>query len=161
MIQKTSAVSLDRINPLGSTSEGGDESNPPQPSFPQQQQPSQDNDELDPLIMSLTRNDQIDDSSSGASKSVNAPLFGEIPIDGSLVVLLPAAVIGLVGFAMSVNIAMNSGDAIVDSLNQLSEDATAAALAKTNIAAPIGDGCRGICSSDGGGIETFMNSLRR
>jgi hypothetical protein len=131
-----------------------DETNEPTPSFPQ----SQKNDEpLDPLIMSLTRNDQISESSV-----IKAPLFGEIPVDGSLVVLVPALVIGIVGFAMSINIIINSQDAIVDSLNQLSEDATAAAVAKTNIAAPLGQGCRGLCSNqqeDLQGLQKFMQGI--
>jgi hypothetical protein len=130
-----------------------DETNEPTPSFPQSQK---DDEPLDPLIMSLTRNDQISES------SVNAPLFGEIPVDGSLVVLLPALVIGIVGFAMSINIIINSQDAIVDSLNQLSEDATAAAVAKTNIAAPLGQGCRGLCSNqqeDLQGLQKFMQGI--
>ena len=117
-----------------------------------------DNETLDPLIMSLTRNDQI-----SQEKSVtNMPLFGEIAIDGSLVVLVPALVIGIVGFAMSFVILLNSQDSIVDSLNQLSQDATAAAAAKTNMAAPLGQGCRGLCSNQDEnlqGLEQFMQGI--
>ena len=144
-----------RTSPLSTASEGDESSSDEaQPSSFPQQPPSEER--LDPLIASLTRNDQVE------SSSVQAPLLGEIPIDGSLVVLLPAAIIGVVGFAMSINIAMNSQDAIVDSLNQLSEDAAAAAVAKTNLAAPLDGGCRGICSDQAQeleGLKTFMQGL--
>jgi len=144
-----------------SASEGDDSTDDavPQSSFPQQPAQSSE-DKLDPLIASLTRNDQSDSD----SKSIQAPLLGEISLDGSLVVLLPALLIGVVGFAMSINIAMNSQDAIVDSLNQLSEDVTAAAVAKTNMAAPLGTGCRGICSDQEQelqGLKTFMQGLSK
>jgi hypothetical protein len=87
---------------------------------------------------------------------VKAPLFGEVAIDGSLVVLVPVLVIGLVGFVMAIDIALNSQDAIVDSLAQLSNDVTAAAVAKTNNLAPIDGSCRGICSTQ----ETDLESLK-
>lgn len=138
---------------LRASSEGDNDTS----SFPQQPQQADDQ-QLDPLIMSLTRNDQVNTENTN---TIKAPLLGELAIDGSLVVLVPALVIGVVGFAMSINIAMNSGDAIVDSLNQLSEDVTAAAVAKTNMAAPLGDGCRGICSGNNEGLERFMESLRK
>ena len=109
-------------------------------------------------MASLTRNDVKD------AKTVKAPLFGEIAIDGSLVVLIPAIVIGVAGFIMSADIALNSQDAIVQSLSQISDDVTAAAIAKTNSAAPLDGGCRGICSApetDFENLKSFMQSLSK
>ena len=143
-----------------SSSEGDDGEAPPSPQTSLPKRPAQSSEEkLDPLIASLTRNDQME----GTAKSVKAPLLGEIPVDGSLIVLVPALVLGVVGFVMSINIAINSQDAIVDSLNQLSEDVTAAAVAKTNSAAPLDGSCRGICTNpeDLDGLKTFMESLKK
>jgi hypothetical protein len=154
LVRKLVDISVKTLH-FSASPEGDDDNNSEPSPFPQQQ-PVQNERELDPLIMSLTRNDQLD------SESVNAPLFGEIPVDGSLVVLLPALLIGVVGFAMSINIVLNSQDAIVDSLNQISQDAAAAAVAKTNIAAPLADGCRGLCSNqeaDLQGLQTFMQGI--
>lgn len=113
---------------------------------------------LDPLVASVTRND---DPESSNARVVNAPLLGEIPLDGSIVVLVPAAVIAVVGLLMSVGVALNSQDAIVSSLNELSETAAATAVAKTNVV-PEDGVCRGICSSqddDLDGLRAFMTSL--
>lgn len=115
---------------------------------------------MDPLLASLTRTDP----SAGNVKTVKAPLFGEVAIDGSLVVLVPAVVIGLVGFVMAFDLALNSRDAIVDSLSQLGDDVTAAAAAKTNSLAPIDGSCRGICSTqetDLESLKTFMQGLSK
>jgi hypothetical protein len=127
---------------------------PVKPSMiPQQQQQQPRDRRMDPLLATLTRTDP----SADTSKTVKAPLFGEVAIDGSLVVLVPAIVLGLAGFVMSFNIALNSQDAIVDSLSQLSNQVTAAAVAKTNNLAPIdGSSCRGICSTQ----ETDLESLK-
>lgn len=115
---------------------------------------------MDPLMASLTRDDS---NSSGDAKKMNVPLFGEVEVDGSLVVLIPAIVIGVVGFVMSINVALNSKDAISSSLAQYSESANSAAIARTNVVP--GDGsCRGLCSSqdsDLEGLRGFMTSISK
>jgi hypothetical protein len=116
---------------------------------------------MDPLMASLTRDDS--GSSGGDSKKMNVPLFGEVEVDGSLVVLAPAIVIGVVGFVMSINVALNSKDAISSSLSQYSESANNAAISRTNVVP--GDGsCRGLCSSqesDLEGLRGFMTSISK
>eukprot|EP00978_Attheya_sp_CCMP212_P010207 scaffold24519_cov53-Attheya_sp.AAC.3 len=116
---------------------------------------------MDPLMASLTRDDS--GSSGGDSKKMNVPLFGEVEVDGSLVVLAPAIVIGIVGFIMSINVALNSKDAISSSLSQYSESANNAAISRTNVVP--GDGsCRGLCSSqesDLEGLRGFMTGISK
>lgn len=131
-------------------------SNPPPPPRP----PPQRRRSLDPLVASLTRSD---DPSAQSTKTVKAPLFGEVPIDGSLVVLAPALVIGLVGFVMSIYVAINSQDAISDALSQVSNEINQAAVSKTNVV-PADGSCRGLCSSQDQDLEnlaSFLNTFRK
>ncbi len=114
---------------------------------------------LDPLIASLTR---MDDTMRNAP-TVKAPIFGEIPLDGSLVVLVPTTLIVIVGFVMSIYIAFNSQDVIVASLNDLNKDiVTSVSGGPPQILAPDENGCRGLCSTqeqDLEGLRVFMNNL--
>ena len=111
--------------------------------------------QLDPLLVSLTR---MDTTSTSPTKTV--PLLGEIEMDGSLLVLIPAVVIAVVGFVMSLIIAFTSRDAIVDSLTQQGDNAAAAAASLANnidtLSTPPFNTCRGICSSQ----ETDLQSLK-
>jgi hypothetical protein len=108
---------------------------------------------LDPLVARLTR---LDSTSSQPSKTTNIPLLGEVAVDGGLVVLVPAAVIAILGFVMSINIAINSSDAIVAALANAGEDITQKAI---NQARQQYDenACRGLCSSQ----EQDLDSLRK
>lgn len=125
------------------------------PSPPRPPQPRR----LDPLIASLTR---MDDSARNVP-TVKAPIFGEVPLDGSLVVLVPTTLIAVAGFVLSIYIAFNSPDAIVDSLNDLNKEIiTAASSGPPQILPPDANGCRGLCSSqdqDLEGLRIFMNKL--
>eukprot|EP00429_Kryptoperidinium_foliaceum_P052562 CAMPEP_0176081950 /NCGR_PEP_ID=MMETSP0120_2-20121206/40992_1 /TAXON_ID=160619 /ORGANISM="Kryptoperidinium foliaceum, Strain CCMP 1326" /LENGTH=188 /DNA_ID=CAMNT_0017415717 /DNA_START=106 /DNA_END=672 /DNA_ORIENTATION=- len=124
---------------------------PPQPVVPQQR--------LDPLMASLTRMDP--DAATGPTKKV--PFFGEVPVDGGLVVLIPAAVIAFLGFILSIVVAANSSDQIVASLNQVADDIAQQASEKTNMVYDE-NVCRGICSNqdqDIEGLQRFMESLRK
>jgi hypothetical protein len=115
---------------------------------------------LDPLIASLTR----DDSASSNAETTNVPLLGEVPLDGSLLVLVPALVIGVLGFVMAIYIALNAQDSFVDQLNDLSQDFNDLAVSKTNVAAPTDGACRGLCSSqeaDLNSLRTYMEGLSR
>mmetsp|Transcript_20938 Transcript_20938/g.29554 ORF Transcript_20938/g.29554 Transcript_20938/m.29554 type:complete len:206 (+) Transcript_20938:111-728(+) len=112
---------------------------------------------LDPLMASLTRMDQ----GTQGGKTTNVPLFGEVPVDGGLTVLVPSALIALVGFIMSINIIANSQDVIVRGLTQISEEASKAAIERTNTA-PDDDVCRGLCSNQDESydrLKSFMQSL--
>lgn len=112
---------------------------------------------MDPLIASLTRNDV-----AKSTKSLTVPLLGEIDVDGSLIVLVPAIVIGLVGFVMSIGVAMNAKDTFVDQLVQISDEINYMAIQKTN-AVVDPNVCRGLCSTqeqDLDNLRGFMEGLR-
>ncbi len=114
---------------------------------------------LDPLMASLTRMDP--ETARGPTR--NIPIFGEVPVDGSLVVLVPVALIGFLGFILSIVITVQSSDLIVDSLNRVVEDIAITANENTN---KIYDEnvCRGLCSSqeqDLDGLKSFMEGLRK
>jgi len=80
----------------------------------------------------------------------NNPLIqGEVTMDGSVLVLAPAAVIAVVGFIMSVNIALNSQDEIVSALNSVE------IKPRNEQSVPLGV-CRGLCSTQ----ETDLNHMR-
>lgn len=111
---------------------------------------------LDPLIASLTRMD--DDMKN--TPTIKVPLLGEIPLDGSIVVLLPVAIIAVVGFIMSINIAFESKDSIVEKVGQVNR-VMSTPPAKVPV---VPDGCRGLCSDQDAQLDTmrnFMNSLAK
>ncbi len=120
-------------------------------SFTTEPQPQQ---RLDPLVASLTRMDE----EMINTPTTKVPLLGEIPLDGSIVVLLPVALIAVVGFIMSINIALNSKDAIVEKMDEINAVLSAPPVKQ----APVSDGCRGLCSDQEEQLDSmrnFMNSL--
>ena len=111
------------------------------------------------MIASLTR---VDPNAPDAPTK-NLPLLGEVPVDGSLVVLVPAAVIAVAGFVLSIVIGFSSSDKIVNSLNQVVDDIAVQANEKVNRQYDENT-CRGLCSSqeqDLEGLKSFMESLRK
>ena len=91
------------------------------------------------------------------------PLLGEIPVDGSMTVLLPAAGIAVLGFIFSIVVAFNSQDEFVRILSQVSEDISDTAAQKTNMVYDE-NVCRGLCSSqeqDLEGLRGFMEMLAK
>ncbi|KAL3763811.1 hypothetical protein ACHAW5_002315 [Stephanodiscus triporus] len=109
---------------------------------------------VDPLIASLTR---IDEPTPANVPTVQVPLFGEIPADGNLALLVPAAAIGILGFLFSIVVAFNSRDAIVEELSTVE-------LPKMQYTPTVVDEgkCRGLCSSqdeDLDGLRNFMESI--
>ena len=111
---------------------------------------------LDPLMASLTRTDP----SQADVPTKNVPLLGEIPVDGSLAVLLPAAGIAVIGLLLSIYIAFNSSDEIVGLLTQVSSDLSNQASQQANQQYDP-NVCRGICSSNNDGLKAFMEGLRK
>lgn len=114
---------------------------------------------LDPLMDTLTRVD----SATANLPTRNIPFFGEVPADGSLLVLVPAAFIAVLGFVLSIVVAINSKDAIVATLSQVSNELSQTAVSKSSKAYDDGV-CRGICSSqqeDLEGLKTFLNRLKK
>jgi len=111
----------------------------------------------DPLIASLTRIDEA--ATPGEVPTAQVPLFGEIPKDGSLAVLVPAAVISVLGFVFSIVVAFNSRDSIVQEMSKVE-------LPKMEYTpTKVDEGkCRGLCSSqeeDLDGLRNFMESFSR
>ena len=109
---------------------------------------------IDPLIASLTR---IDEPTPSNVPTRQVPLFGEVPADGNLALLVPAAAIGLLGFLFSIVVAFNSRDAIVQELSQVELPEMKYTPTK------VEEGkCRGLCSSqdeDLNGLKNFMEGI--
>lgn len=129
------------------------------PSSVPQQPPTPPQRRLDPLMASLTRMDPA--TANAPTRKV--PLLGEIPVDGSVTVLLPAAAIAVLGFIFSIVVAVNSQDEFVRILSQVSEDIADTAAQKTNMVYDE-NVCRGICSSqesDLEGLRGFMELLTK
>lgn len=108
---------------------------------------------IDPLIASLTR---IDEPTANLPTR-QVPLFGEVPADGNLALLVPAAAIGILGFIFSIVVAFNSRDSLVRELSQ-------ASLPKMEYTpTKVEEGkCRGLCSSqdeDLDGLRNFMETI--
>lgn len=128
---------------------------PPTPNPPPPVPPKR----LDPLMASLTRLDP----ESADVPTKNVPFLGEIPVDGSLALLIPAAGIAVIGFILSIVIAVRSSDEIVGLLSQVSSDINQAAVSKSSQVYDDG-ACRGICSSqqqDLEGLKSFMEGLKK
>ncbi len=111
---------------------------------------------IDPLIAGLTR---IDEPTPNNIPMVQVPLFGEIPADGNLGLLAPAAAIGILGFIFSIVVALNSRDSIVDGFSSV-------VLPKMEYTPTVVEEgkCRGLCSSqaeDLDGLRNFMESILR
>jgi hypothetical protein len=114
---------------------------------------------MDPLVRSLTRMD--DEAMSKNAPTTKIPLFGEVALDRSLFLFVPAAIFAVLGFVMSITVIMNSGDAIV---NSLASTATTTTTDSTTTPAPSRSDCRGICSSqeqDLEGLRNFMTNFRK
>lgn len=110
---------------------------------------------MDPLIASLTRNDS--DSANVPTRQV--PLFGDVPADGNLALFIPTAAIGILGFLLSIVVAFNSRDVIVQAVSSVE-------LPKMEYTPTIVDEgkCRGLCSSqekDLDSLRNFMETMRR
>eukprot|EP00547_Thalassionema_nitzschioides_P002998 CAMPEP_0194205088 /NCGR_PEP_ID=MMETSP0156-20130528/4428_1 /TAXON_ID=33649 /ORGANISM="Thalassionema nitzschioides, Strain L26-B" /LENGTH=171 /DNA_ID=CAMNT_0038931261 /DNA_START=160 /DNA_END=675 /DNA_ORIENTATION=- len=110
---------------------------------------------LDPLLAALTRDDQ----SGSNSETKNVPFFGEVSVDGGLVVLLPAAFIAVVGVISSFVVAFQSRDAIVSSIMELSNGVSEASLSTTN-QVPVDGTCRGLCSSQDEQLDAMRNFMQ-
>lgn len=109
---------------------------------------------MDPLIASLTR---IDEPTPGNVPTTSVPLFGEVPADGTLGLLVPAAAISVLGFIFSIVVAFNSKDAIVQEMSKVELPE----MKYTETVVKEGQ-CRGLCSSqddDLDGLRNFMESI--
>lgn len=114
---------------------------------------------VDPLMDRMTR----DNPASANLPTRNIPLFGEIPVDGSLMLLVPAVVFAILGFVMSAVIAIKAQDQIFDTFSQATNAMAQSAINQPN---QVYDKnvCRGICSTqqdDIEGLYQFMKSITR
>mmetsp|Transcript_602 Transcript_602/g.1098 ORF Transcript_602/g.1098 Transcript_602/m.1098 type:complete len:190 (-) Transcript_602:249-818(-) len=123
---------------------------------PDNERPIVDKPAVDPLIASLTR---IDDSTPQNVPTKSIPLFGEVPDDDNLKLLLPVAAISVLGFIFSIVVAFNSRDAIGREFSRMEIPE----MKYTPTVVEEGK-CRGICSSqaeDFEGLRNFMESISR
>mmetsp|Transcript_38465 Transcript_38465/g.80600 ORF Transcript_38465/g.80600 Transcript_38465/m.80600 type:complete len:216 (-) Transcript_38465:243-890(-) len=120
------------------------------------QRPIVDKPAVDPLIASLTR---IDDSTPQNVPTKSVPLFGEVPDDDNLKLLLPVAAVSVLGFIFSIVVAFNSRDAIGREFSKMEIPE----MKYTPTVIEEGK-CRGLCSSqekDVEGLRNFMESISR
>ena len=114
---------------------------------------------LDPMMATLTRMDP----QAASTKTANLPFIGEIDVDKSLVVLIPVTVIAIGGFILSIFVAFNSQDQIMDQINQVTDSVTKQAVQQANQQYDPNE-CRGLCSNqqqDLDGLRGFMEGLRK
>lgn len=133
---------------------------PPPPTPTQNAPPVVRQQAMDPLMASLTRDSS---NASPDQPTQNVPLFGEIPADGTLLLLAPAVVFAALGFIYSIVIALNSSDQIASSLMQAGDSIAQSAVNRNNKVYDK-NACRGLCSSqqeDIDGMRNFMEAITR
>lgn len=85
---------------------------------------------------------------------------GKIPRDGSLLLLIPSLAIAIGGFAVAINIAMNSPDAVSQVTSEIEENIAASFKPKPAIYESDGE-CRGLCSNQDKDIDNLRSFLNR
>lgn len=133
---------------------------PPPPAPTQNAPPAVRQPRMDPLMASLTRDTS---NASPDQPTQNVPLFGEIPADGTLMLLAPAVVFAVLGFIYSIVIAFNSSDRIVDSVMQAG-DSIAQQASNRNNRVYDQSVCRGLCApqqEDVEGLRNFMEAITK
>mmetsp|Transcript_28709 Transcript_28709/g.44634 ORF Transcript_28709/g.44634 Transcript_28709/m.44634 type:complete len:257 (-) Transcript_28709:70-840(-) len=88
---------------------------------------------------------------------------GVIPRDGSLLLLIPSLVISVGGFLAAIGIALNSGDAISQAVNEMEQSYVDSFKPKPAVYTPS-ETCRGLCSNqqeDLDGLRSFMQKISR
>lgn len=113
---------------------------------------------MDPLMASLTK-----DNSNPNQPMQTVPIFGEIPADGTLLLLAPAVLFAFGGVILGLVVAFNSADQIVDSFSTVGDSIEQTAKERTN---RVYDSnvCRGICGSqsdDVDGLRNFMEAITK
>jgi hypothetical protein len=165
MPRSVTSTRCERFSILYSTEEGS-ESSEPEASSPEMVSPSVPTPpppvppkRMDPLMATLTRMDPA----TANAPTKNVPLFGEVPVDGGLTVLVPAAVIAVLGFIFSIVVAVNSQDELVRTFSQVTDGVSQQVAQQPNKAYDP-NVCRGLCSSqeqDLEGLRAVMESLRK
>lgn len=146
----------------GSTNEGAsskDNNNLVDLSLQQKQQPSPpfpraQRQRLDPLLLSVTRNN--DPNYDPNKPTVSVPFIGELVMDRSFFLFVPAAVFAVLGLFSSVLVLLNSGDAFVEAL-----DKAGAMIPASMPETPMDPNeCRGICSTQEQDLEGLRSFLK-
>jgi hypothetical protein len=108
---------------------------------------------IDPLLASLTRNNP---APKVGAPTRTFPILGEVVMDKSSILIVPAVLFGVVGLLFSIYVAINSQEAFAEALKENPYLQSASS-------APVGEGCRGICSNqqdDLNSLAGFMNGLK-
>ena len=95
--------------------------------------------------------------SDGTGLQSTEPLFGEVEIDGSIVVLAPAIVIGFFGILTTFLVASQARDEFIDEMDLSNSPPPIAVTVDENK-------CRGICNDQDESFEslkTLMNSSKK
>lgn len=104
---------------------------------------------LDPLIRSLTRVDDVD----AASPTVRVPLLGELALDRSLYVFVPAAAFAVIGLVTSLYVALTATDEWVIPTRPESQQRQRRVIDD--------GGCRGLCSQQEEDLEGLRNYMQK
>jgi hypothetical protein len=107
---------------------------------------------IDPLMASLMRGPE-----ATKAPTRDLPILGEVPMDKSSLLIVPAVLFGVLGLVLSIYVAFNSQEAFTEALKQNPYLQSAGS-------APEGEGCRGLCSTqqeDLDQLRVFMNGLRK
>jgi len=118
-------------------------------------EPAQRKKRMDPLMASLTR---IDPSTESNAPKVEVPILGEVSIDGSLVVVIPTVIIAVLGFVVSVQIAIQSKDEIVQTLAEVNTVLSKPPQARVTVVDP--NKCRGLCSDQQQQLESLRQYMK-
>ena len=112
---------------------------------------------MDPLMASLTR-----DNRDPAQVTRDIPLFGEVSTDG-LKLLIPATVFAVLGFILSIVVAVKSTDQIAGTFSTVADSVVQSAKNQPNQVYDANT-CRGLCSNqqdDIDGLRRFMESITK
>jgi hypothetical protein len=97
-----------------------------------------------------------DDLANGPTR--NIPLFGEVPADGSILILAPVTLIAVIGFILTIQMAFTSKDVWIPAIDELNAQLSKPPVKETVVT----NNCRGLCSDQDGQLESmrsFMQSL--
>eukprot|EP00957_Ditylum_brightwellii_P068385 5191401-Ditylum_brightwellii.AAC.1 len=93
--------------------------------------------------------------------TTTVPILGEIPLDGSITVLLPAAGIAVIGFIYSIVVAFSAKDTISEGVRKVGQNVNIPEMKYTPKEYDESV-CRGLCSSqeqDLEGMRTFLGKI--
>lgn len=105
---------------------------------------------LDSLVATLTRVDP--EIANVPTRDI--PLFGEVPVDGTLLLLVPVTLIAVLGLVLTIYIGYDSRDLIADEMEKITTVMSSPPVKDTVVTS----GCRGLCSDQAGQLE-YMRGI--